>query len=458
MNQAMTPVLRGVPSLPLAERRTAGKALRSQTPRSSHALWSPIRDRADPIQLLEASNQSRLADLIPIRYGRMLISPFAFLRGSAGIMAHDLAETPVTGLQVQLCGDAHLGNFGTYATPERHQVFDLNDFDETLPGPWEWDIKRLTASIVVAGRVKGFSEVQNVEAVHRCVQSYREHLWEFSAMRYLDLWYARVDAQSILLRRDAGDRRYLTQEAEKARRRTSVHIFPKLAQEVQGHYRIKDEPPLIHHLADEIVDRQMRQLLADYGTSLPEEREFLLRRYHQVDLAQKVVGVGSVGTRCYIVLLFGNDNTDPLFLQIKEAQASVLEAYLGKSSSPTPAQRVVAGQHLLQGASDIFLGWAHSDSRAFYVRQLRDMSLSPHIEHMRLSEFMAYVEICGWVLARAHARSGDAAQLSSYLGKNALFDQALATFAASYADQVEQDYAALVKAAQTGRIHAAEET
>jgi uncharacterized protein (DUF2252 family) len=426
-------------------------------PRSSQARWLPAPNRPDPLIILETSNQSRLADLVPIRYGRMLLSPFAYLRGAASVMAHDLAATQVTGLMVQLCGDAHLGNFGTYATPERHQVFDLNDFDETLPGPWEWDIKRLVASVVVAGRTRGFSEAQNVEAVQWCVQSYRHHLWEFSGMRYLERWYARVDAQSTLLQGDLDERRYLTRAAEKARQRTSIHSFPKLTEHVQGQYRIKDEPPLIRHLADEAVEKQVRNLVEGYGASLPEEREVLLSHYHLVDLAQKVAGVGSVGTRCYVALLLGDDHTDPLFLQIKEAQPSVLEAHLAPSRASSPAQRVVMGQHLIQGASDIFLGWAQSGARSFYVRQLRDMSLSAHLEHLRARAFLTYVELCGWVLARAHARSGDAVQLSSYLGRNEAFDQAMATFATTYADQVEQDYAALVRAAQMGRIHAVEE-
>ncbi len=434
------------------ERLAAGKALRTHVPRSVHATWSLPPEHPDPIDLLEESNSSRIAHLVPIRYGRMKTSPFAFLRGSAVIMSSDLATTPISGLNVQVCGDAHLNNFGTYATPERQQVFDVNDFDETLPGPWEWDVKRLATSVIVASRHKGMNVGVGRQAARRCVQVYRQQMWVFGAMRFLDVWYSNVDVNSTLSRVHFSTHRYITHAIEKARKRTSVDVFPKLTTKVRGHYRIKDDPPLLMHMEDAPLAQQLEVLLNGYIASMPDDRQVLLSRYHIVDIAQKVVGVGSVGTRCFIALLLGRDSTDPLFLQIKEAQTSVLERYLGPSQYPNHAQRVVCGQQLIQGASDIFLGWTSSGSTDYYIRQLRDRSLSPNIETMRVSDFITYAGICGWVLARAHARSGDAAQISGYLGKSDVFDQAIASFAETYANQVERDYAALVAAVQTGRL------
>ncbi len=436
----------------LAERSAVGRSLRERIPRSSHAAWSPAADRPDPISLLEEQDRSRLAQFVPLRYGRMIASPFGFLRGSAVVMAGDLAATPVTGLQVQMCGDAHLGNFGVYATPERNQVFDVNDFDETLPGPWEWDVKRLAASIVVAGRTLGFTHAMNRQAVVGCVRSYRERLLKYGEMRHIDVWYDRIDPESIRRFVRRSDRSYVEKELEKARRSSSLVAFPRLTQEVDGQYRIKDDPPTIAHLDDEQLAQQLGSLVESYSESLQEDRNVLLRKYRLVDVAYKVVGVGSVGTRCYVALLMGSEEGDPLFLQVKQAQASVFEPHLGPSSYLNHAQRVVRGQYLMQAASDIFLGWTGLGSINFYVRQLRDMKLSVSIESLSQSRFVWYCELCGWALARAHARSGDPAQISGYLGANDTFDRAIASFAEAYADQTERDHATLVSAVKAGHI------
>ena len=452
MNRLTVPSPGDQKTLSIAERRAAGRALRAKVPRSSHATWSPAPDRPDPISLLEESNRSRIATLVPIRYGRMITSPFAFLRGSAVVMAGDLAMTPVTGIQVQVCGDAHIANFGTYATPERNQVFDVNDFDETLPGPWEWDVKRLAASIVLAGRQNGFSIASNRQAVLNCLRTYRERMWEFADMCHLDVWYSFIDAQSMLKRVGRTSRPFFDRELEKAHRQTNAHVFPQLARHINGQYSIKDDPPLITHLDDEERTLWLHALLGGYEASLSDDRRVLINRYHVVDLAKKVVGVGSVGTHCYIALLLGNADNDPLFLQIKEAQASVLEQHLGTSAYANHAQRVVCGQHLMQAASDIFLGWTSGRSIDCYIRQLRDMKGTPSLEHLDEGNFNVYVGLCGWTLARAHARSGDSASISGYLGTNDQFDRAVATFAQAYADQTGRDHAALVAAAHAGRI------
>ncbi len=435
----------------LADRRAAGRELRNKVPRSSHAGWTPAADRPDPLSLLEEQNRSRLAHLVPLRYARMVASPFAFLRGSAVVMAQDLAATPVTGIQVQICGDAHLSNFGIYATPERNQVFDVNDFDETLPGPWEWDIKRLAASIVVAGRTNGFPAPTNRRAVLNCVQSYREHTRKYSEMRHIDVWYSRIDYESSLQFVRRTFRWYIDKQRAKSRQRSSVQVFPKLTIQVDDQYQIKDDPPLITHFDDEKLAYQLRGLVEAYRPTVQEDRQVLLSKYHCVDVAQKIVGVGSVGTRCYIVLLLGNDSNDPLLLQIKEAQASVLERHLGPSSYPNHAQRVVCGQRLMQAASDLFLGWTRLDAIDFYIRQLRDMKLSVSLESLIPDGFIEYCRFCGWALARAHARSGDSAQISGYLGTRDVFDRAIATFAETYADQTERDHAAFVAAVQAGQ-------
>ena len=433
---------------PLVERRAAGRALRNKVPRSSHAAWTPAANRPDPLSLLEEQNRSRLAHLVPLRFQRMAVSPFTFLRGSAILMAHDLAATPITGIQVQICGDAHLNNFGIYATPERNQVFDVNDFDETLPGPWEWDIKRLGASIVLGGRTNGFPATTNRRAVLNCVQAYREHMWKYSEMRHIDVWYSRIDYESSLQFVRPTFRWYIDKQREKSRQRSSLQAFPKLAFEVDGQHRFKDDLPLIAHLDDEELAQQLQGLVEAYRPTVQEDRRVLLSKYHCVDVAQKVVGVGSVGTRCYVVLLLGNDSNDPLILQIKEAQASVLERHLGPSAYPNHAQRVVYGQRLMQAASDLFLGWTRLGYHDYYIRQLRDMKLTVNIETLTEEGFIEYCRFCGWALARAHARSGDSAQINGYLGKSDVFDRAIAAFAETYADQTEREHAAFVAAVQ----------
>ena len=428
----------------VADRRATGKALRKNVPRTSHAEWSPATDRPDPISLLEEQNRTRLAHLVPIRFERMSISPFTFLRGSAIVMAGDLAVTPVTGIEVQLCGDAHLNNFGIYATPERNQVFDLNDFDETLPGPWEWDVKRLSTSIVLAGRNNGFPRDINRQAVLSCVGSYRQRMWEYSEMRHIDVWYSRIDYASSLQAVHPTFRSWIHKQREKSSRRTHVELLPRLTQEVNGQIFIKDDPPLITRLEDNELAQMLRMVVEEYRESLRNDRNLLLSKYRYVDAALKVVGIGSVGTRCYVVLMMGRDSSDPLFLQIKEARASVFEHHLSPSPYPNHGQRVINGQRLIQASSGLFLGWTSIGSIDFYIRQLRDMKLSVDIATLIEGGFIEYCKFCGWALARAHARSGDPAMISGYLGQKDIFDQAIAAFAETYADQAERDHAALV--------------
>jgi uncharacterized protein (DUF2252 family) len=442
-----------------AERYAAGKALRSKIPRSSHGEWAPDPERPDPMSILEESNSTRLKNLVPIRYGRMSMSPFAFLRGSAGVMASDLAKTPVSGIQAQLCGDAHLSNFGVYASPERRQVFDVNDFDETLAGPWEWDVKRLAASVVVAGRQNGYTAQESRQAVLRCLQGYREQMQQFALMNHLDVWYFHLDVEGILaLARGMAGRKELQKRVERASeqagKRTRIETFPKLTEAVNGQYRIKDEPPLIYHY-DPLDTREWGAMVLDYLASLPEERRMIIMRYRWVDIAQKVVGVGSVGTRCAIVLTLGGaEGDDPLFMQIKEASASVLEPYAGASPYANHGERVVIGQRLMQAASDVLLGWSTFNGRDYYARQLRDMKFSAEVETMDPVLFTAYVQLCAATLARAHARTSDPAQISGYLGNRDVFDQAIASFAEAYADQTERDHAALLAAIKEGRVQA----
>lgn len=436
----------------LAERRAAGKELRKKAPRSSHAEWTPVANRPDPLKLLEEQNKSRLPQLVPLRYARMAVSPFTYLRGSPIVMAQDLASTPVTGLQVQICGDAHLNNFGIYATPERNQVFDVNDFDETLPGPWEWDLKRFTASIMIAGRTNGLPLETRQKAVLSAIRSYREHMWKYAEMPYIDVWYSRIDYASSLQFVNREFRWYINKQRIKSSQRSHLQVFPKLTTLTDDGHRIKDNPPLITHLDDEKLTQQLKKLVETYHSTVQEDRRVLLDRYRCVDVALKVVGVGSVGTRCYVALMLGNDDKDPLLLQIKQAQTSVLEEHLAPSIYPNHGQRVVCGQRLMQAASDLFLGWTRLGDSDYYIRQLRDMKLSIDLVSLSAEGFVEYCRFCGWALARAHARSGDAAMISGYLGSSDTFDRALVTFAETYADQAERDHAALIADYPTRRV------
>jgi uncharacterized protein (DUF2252 family) len=439
------------------QRRERGRAARRVVPRGSHAEWAPAPDRPDPIALLEAQARDRIPDLIPIRYSRMMASPFAFMRGSAIFMANDLASTPKTGIQAQLCGDAHLLNFGAYASPERALLFDLNDFDETLAGPWEWDIKRLAASFVVAGRENGFDATDCREAAQASVASYRQRIAEFSEMRELEVWYSRVSVEEVRgLLSDArkATAKKLGKSVRKARGRDSLQALSKLTRVVDGRRTIDDDPPLLVRIPEgDEIRAQIYAILEGYKRTLQEDRRYLLDRYRFVDAARKVVGVGSVGTRAYVVLLEGRDEYDPLFLQVKEAGASVLEGHVPSSSYKHHGHRIVAGQRLMQAASDIFLGWLRgTEGRDFYSRQLKDMKGSANVEDMSPDELVLYAGLCGWTLARAHARSGDRVQIAAYLGKSERFDGAVADFAEAYADQTEQDHAALCAAVKSGRV------
>ena len=433
-------------------RRKAGRELRVDVPRASHAWWEPEAGRRDPIVVLQEQEAGRVAELLPLRHERMLASPFAFLRGAAAVMAADLARTPVTGLRVQACGDAHLLNFGFFATPERSLIFDVNDFDETLPAPFEWDVKRLAASILVAARGRGFSAEQCDVAARAATQAYRARLGESAQLGHLDNWYARLPAEDLLaVTRRAEARRLEGDVLQKARHATSLGALEKLTAVIDGQPRIVDSPPLIEHLppSDEAY---VPLVVGRYRESLPDDRRVLLDRYRIVDWARKVVGVGSVGTDDAIVLALGDSARDPLFLQVKQAEASVLEPFAGQSEYENQGQRVVCGQRLMQAASDIFLGWTQIAERHYYVRQLRDMKGSIPIEKLKPAELRDYARVCGAALARAHARSGDAVAIAAYLGQQDSFDRAIAQFAAAYADQTEQDHAALVAAARSGKV------
>ena len=440
---------------PRAERLAFGKALREQVPLESHAAWKVPRSGRDSLRVLEDSNRGRLEELVPIRYGRMARSPFTFLRGSAGLMAHDLAVTPTTGVRVQACGDCHLLNFGGFATPERRLVFDLNDFDETLPAPWEWDLKRLAVSFLVAGRDNRLSDGDSVATVLECVRAYREHLRACSRMRPLEVWYQRLDAQTLVKAAPGARERKLRQQiADRARERVLENLFPKITTLVDGRHRLVDQPPILFHVAEPDFEQRVQEGLADYRESLSDERRVLLDRYRLEDCALKVVGIGSVGTRCYIGLLFSEDG-HPLILQFKEAVRSVLEPHAGASAYDNQGQRVVVGQRLLQSSSDIFLGWVRGRrGHDFFVRQLRDMKMSMPVDGFSAVQLRRYARICGWTLARAHAKSGDAATISGYLGKGDAFDRARGEFALAYADQTRKDHAALVKAIRSGRVKA----
>src|SRR5215211_4808139 len=413
------------------QRHEQGRAARREVPRGAHAGWAPAPDRPDPVDLLEAQASDRIQELLPIRYARMMASPFAFMRGSAILMANDLASTPNSGIQAQLCGDAHLLNFGAYASPERALLFDLNDFDETMVGPWEWEVKRLAASFVVAGRDNGFDAADCRGAAQASVASYRRRMAEFSEMGELEVWYSRVgeeEVRGLLSGAKNNSKKKLSKTLRKARGRDSLQAFSKLTRVVDGRRMIIDDPPLLVRIPEGDENRaQVYAILESYKRTLQEDRRHLLERYRFVDAARKVVGVGSVGTRAYVVLLEGRDQNDPLFLQVKEAGASVLERYLKSNNYEHHGHRVVAGQRLMQAASDIFLGWFRgTEGRDFYWRQLRDMKGSANVESMTPDELVIYAGLCGWTLARAHARSGDRVQIAGYLGKSERFDVAIA--------------------------------
>ncbi|MGO9488280.1 MAG: DUF2252 domain-containing protein [Solirubrobacteraceae bacterium] len=457
--------------LSVAERVAHGKAARAEVPRSSHADYEPPRRRTDPVKLLERQAKTRVPELVPIRYGRMLVSPFTFYRGAALIMASDLATTPRSGLQVQCCGDAHLSNFGVFASPERRLVFDVNDFDETLPGPWEWDVKRLAVSMLIAARYNDFSAKDQERIVLDTVGSYRTAMAGFAAMKNLDVWYAHLDIESVLAEFGSQFKPKQVKRTEKnlakARTKDSMTAFSKLTRVVDGEPRIIDEPPLIVPIEDlaqgsereEMFDG-LHELLRSYRETLEHDRRVLLEEFRLTDFARKVVGVGSVGTRAWIALLLGRDGQDPLFLQMKEAEASVLEEFVEPSEFENHGERVVTGQRLMQASSDIFLGWLHVEEgldgqqRDFYGRQLKDWKGSAETEQMVPKGMGAYGRLCGWTLARAHARSGDRIAIAAYLGKSDAFDRALVEFSSAYAEQNESDYEALSAAVKSGRITA----
>lgn len=441
-----------------AERYAAGKALRAKVPHEAHARFAPSPTRTDPVDVLALQARTRLPELVPLRHARMLASPFAFLRGAAAIMAQDLAAGPVSGLRVQACGDAHVSNFGVFASAERELVFAINDFDETLPAPWEWDVKRLAASAIVAGRFLGGSESLCRDAARDAVASYRRHMHDYSQMTYLDVWYERIADRDILaaLPRDA--REGAARIMDKARRRNHLQVLDKLTDLVDDQHHIVEDAPLIvretHTDDGHPIGKAMEHVLAAYLASLPEERRVLLTRYRLQDVARKVVGVGSVGTRCRVLLFEGLDGTDPLFLQYKEAQPSVLAQAAGGPAWDCEGRRVVVGQRLIQGAPDIFLGFGISvDGTHFYMRQLRDMKGGWSIDATARPRYLdEYCKLCGWALALAHAKSGDAAAIAGYLGKNEGFDDAVTAFARDYADRTERDHAAVARAARTGRL------
>ncbi|HEX3042220.1 MAG TPA: DUF2252 domain-containing protein [Solirubrobacterales bacterium] len=450
-----------------AARAEAGKAARADLPRSSHAELGPAA--RDAVAILGRQDGSRVPELVPIRYARMLASPFAFFRGAAAVMAADLAQTPASDLTVQLCGDAHLSNFGVFSAPDRNLVFDCNDFDETCPGPFEWDVKRLVASVAIAGRQRGFGKRERKQAALATAAGYRRAIREYAEMRDLEVWYSRIDVEPALdsLRSQADKRRLrrVERNLDKARAKDSIRAYGKLTEEVEGKVRIVSDPPLIVPIEDLAggadVEQQLRQIVDSYRESLSPDRRHLSAAYRYVHAARKVVGVGSVGTRAWIVLLLGRDEHDPLFLQAKEAGPSVLEPYVGASVYDHPGRRVVEGQRLMQAASDIFLGWVtvtgvDGMQRSFYVRQLWDGKGSADVEGLSAPELTTYGGLCGRALARAHARSGDRIAIASYLGGGEAFDEALTRFAEAYADRNEEDFAQVREAAGSGRIEVGE--
>jgi uncharacterized protein (DUF2252 family) len=455
-----------------AQRAERGKSARAAAPRDSHGVFDPPPDRPDPVTLLQQQEASRVPELVPVRHGRMMVSPFSYFRGAALAMASDLAATPVSGLAVQACGDAHLSNFGIFGSAERRLVFDVNDFDETLPGPWEWDVKRLAASLEVAARDRGFPARQRRAIVTATVARYRQAMRSFAPMTNLNVWYARADVDQLQAQFDpqlkAQQREVITQGRATARTRDSMQALAKLTRVVDGRPRINSDAPLlvpIEELLPGPAEREalrggVADLIASYRSTLPTDRRYLLDQFEFTDMARKVVGVGSVGTRCWIVLLLGRDDSDPLLLQVKEADESVLSRFVGASEYANQGQRVVAGQRLMQASSDIFLGWQRTEIGVdgqpcdYYVRQLRDWKLSLSIDAMAPPDLRIYGELCGWTLARAHARSGDRIAIAAYLGGSDVFDRAIARFAAAYAEQNQRDYESLLAAVASGRIAA----
>ena len=475
-----------VSHLSVDERRALGKEARNRTPPSSHTGWAAAADRPDPVGLLQEQNLTREPDLVPVRHGRMVVSPFTFYRGTARIMAADLDGTPTAGLNVQLCGDAHLSNFGAFASPERRLLFDLNDFDETLPGPFEYDVKRLAASFTIAARNNGFAKADTKAATLRSVAAYREAMASFAQMGTMDIWYAHLDEDELMsgVQSAAAEAKKASKKtakvakqaektakksAAKAHTRDSLQALSKLGELVDGQYRIVSQPPIVvpardleatYGLSADQMERMLREQFRAYRATLRDDQRRLLERFQLVDMARKVVGVGSVGTRAFIGLLQGRDQQDPLFLQVKEATRSVLEGHLRKSRYRQPGERVVQGQRMMQAASDIFLGWTKGveDNRYFYWRQLRDMKASAEVEAMVPGALAFYARICGWTLARAHARSGDPIAIAAYLGEDDGFDRSISDFAKRYADQNELDYQAFAEAIRSGRLEALEGT
>jgi uncharacterized protein (DUF2252 family) len=447
-----------VGTLSRSELRERGRALRKEVPRSSHTGWIPPPNRRDPLEILAESNALRVPELVPVRHGRMLASAFNYFRGAPAVMAHDLSTTATTSIRPQICGDAHVANFGLFATPERRLIFDLNDFDETLPGPFEWDVKRLAASMVIAARTSGYRDDVTREVVAGAVRNYAGHCRALAELATIDIWYLHADIDELAAREaNANVRKVVERAAGKARTRTSLQELGKLTTIIEGRRVIIDDPPLVMHLPFETEVDVLRQFFDEYAGTLRADRQHLLRQYRLVDVARKVVGVGSVGTRCYIVLGAGRADLDPLFLQIKEAQASVLAPFCGPSEYGNHGERVVVGQRLMQAASDTFLGWSRDREGAeFFVRQLRDMKGGFNIETLNPVLLRRYADGCVWALARAHARTLDPALVSGYLGSGATFAEAVTRFAVDYADQTERDHAQLVEAVKDGHIEAIE--
>ncbi len=448
----------------IEERFQLGKELRKKFPRIAQGEYKPAPDRADPVSILEEQAKTRLPDLVPIRYARMLTSPFAFLRGAAAIMAADLsANGETSGITVQACGDMHVANFGVFASAERNLIFGINDFDETLPGPWEWDLKRLVASIVASGRFLGADKDLCEESVMAAVSSYRKRMKEYAYKGNLELWYSTINAKDVLKALNPSARKAADRIMTKARQRTHMQVLGKMTDLVDNKYRLKVNAPFIvretHTQAGRPIDEALGMLLESYFKSLAHDRKNLLKHYRIVDVARKIVGVGSVGTRCWIIFLTGNNSDDPLFLQVKEAQPSVMEKFLGGSPFNDQGRRVVEGQRLIQGAPDIFLGWGELDGLHFYVRQLRDMKGGVEFDPktVKLENMPQYSSLCAWALALAHAKSGDAAMIAGYAGNSDELDEAMVNFAFAYADQTEKDFNTLAAAAKNGKIKVADE-